>query len=57
MGKLMTGLTTGAIIGAAAGMILMPELDRSTRRRIKKSGKLMRNTAGDLYDSMKGWIK
>jgi len=57
MGKLMTGLTTGAIIGAAAGMILMPELDRSTRRRIKKSGKLMKNTAGDLYDSMKGWIK
>ena len=55
--KLMTGLTTGAIIGAAAGMFLMPELDRSTRRRIKKSGKLMRNTAGDLYDNMKDWVK
>ena len=56
-GKLMKGLTTGAIIGAAAGMLLMPELDRNTRRRIKKSVKLMRNTAGDLYDNMKGWIK
>lgn len=56
-GKLMKGLTTGAIIGAAAGMLLMPELDRNTRRRIKKSGKLVRNTAGDLYDNMKGWIK
>jgi len=55
--KLMTGLTTGAIIGAAAGMLLMPELDRNTRRRIKKSGKLMRNTAGDLYDNMKDWVK
>jgi gas vesicle protein len=55
--KLMTGLTTGAILGAAAGMLLMPELDRSTRKRIKKSGKIMRNTAGDMYDNMKNWIK
>ena len=55
--KLMTGLTTGAIIGAAAGMFLMPELDRNTRRRIKKSGRIMRNTAGDLYDNMKNLIK
>lgn len=51
----MMSLTTGAILGAAAGMLLVPQLDRGTRRRIKRTGKLVKNTAEDMYDTMKHW--
>ena len=44
---------TGALLGAAVGMMLMPELDRSTRRRIKRTAKIVKNAAGDAFDGMK----
>lgn len=53
-GKLMS-LTTGAIIGAAAGALLVPQMDRNTRRRLKRTGKMVMNTAGDMYDTMRHW--
>jgi gas vesicle protein len=56
-GKFLTGITTGAIIGAAAGMMFMPEMDRGTKRRIRKSAYSVRNIAGDVFDNMKGWMR
>ena len=53
-GRLMS-LTTGAIIGAAAGALLVPQMDRNTRRRLKRTGKMVRHTAEDMYDSMRQW--
>ena len=44
---------TGAIVGAAVGMMLMPELDRSTKRRIKRTAKIVKNVAGDAFDGMR----
>ena len=44
---------TGALIGAAVGMMLMPELDRSTRRRIRKTAKIVRNVTGDAIEGMR----
>ena len=52
MGKFINGITTGAIIGAAIGMMVVPELDRTTRKKIQRSSKMMRNMAGDIYDNM-----
>lgn len=47
---------TGALLGAAIGVLLVPELDRSTRRRIRKTTRLVKDTAGDMYDNMiKSW--
>lgn len=51
----MKGITTGALVGAAIGMMFMPEMDRSTRKRIKRSGRMVRHMAGDMYDVMKKW--
>lgn len=45
---------TGAVLGAAVGMMLMPELDRSTRRRIKRTAKMVKNVAEDAFDGMRG---
>jgi gas vesicle protein len=44
---------TGALLGAAVGMMLMPELDRSTRRTIKKTAKMVKNVAEDAFDGMR----
>lgn len=43
----------GAIVGAAVGMMLMPELDRSTKRRIKRTAKMVRDVAGDAIEGMR----
>lgn len=44
-GRFIKGLTTGAIIGAAAGMMMVPEMSRKTRKMIKRSNRTMMNTA------------
>ncbi|WP_156940010.1 YtxH domain-containing protein [Clostridium lundense] len=48
---------TGMILGAAATMLVLPEMDRSTQRRIKRANKQMRNMAGDTYDNILRWMK
>jgi len=52
-GKFMTG----AVLGAVAGMLIVPQLDRNTRNRLRRSGRMVKNTAEDMYDSMRDWVK
>lgn len=47
----------GALIGAAVGMMMMPELDRNTRRRIRRTAKMVRHAAGDMYDDVMDRVK
>ncbi|WP_298838673.1 YtxH domain-containing protein [Clostridium sp.] len=54
--RFVSTITAGAIIGVAAGMMLIPNMDRNTRRRAKKTGKMVMNMAGDIYDNMKDRI-
>lgn len=44
--------TTGAIIGAAAGMLIAPQLNRNTRKRLRRSGDMMMGIMGDVYDEV-----
>lgn len=53
----LKGITAGAILGAAAGMMLMPQLDRSTKRKIRRSGAFMKNVAEDMVDNMRSAMK
>ena len=57
MGKFLKGATIGTIIGAAAGLLIIPELDRDTKRRIKRSSRYVKNAAEDVYCNMKDWVK
>lgn len=50
------GMTTGAIMGAAVGMILSPQLDRGTKRRLKRSGRVMRNAAEGMFDGIRNFM-
>lgn len=53
----MKSIATGALMGVAAGVIMSPKLDRSTKRKIRKSGKVLRDTAEDMYDNVRGWMR
>lgn len=56
--RFVTTVTAGAILGAAAmGMMFMPGLDRSTKRRMRKTARCMRNAAGDVFDDMRGFMR
>lgn len=55
-GRFIKGVTTGALIGAAAGMLMAPDLNRSTRKRIKKSRHMINNAAEDIFHNIKHWI-
>jgi gas vesicle protein len=54
-GKLISTITAGAIIGIA-GAMLMPNMDRSTKRRVKRTGKMVKNMAEGMYDNVKDYI-
>jgi gas vesicle protein len=49
---LIKNVTTGAIIGAAAGMMIAPQLNRNTRKRLRRSSDMMMGIMGDIYDDM-----
>lgn len=57
MGKFVSGITTGAIVGAAFGMMVLPQLDRKTQKAFRKAGKKVMNAAGDTYGDMMEWMK
>lgn len=49
----ISGMTTGAIIGAAVGVMMLPEMDRSTRKKIKRFDRMVMNMAGQMYSPMR----
>lgn len=55
-GKFISTITTGAIIGVVASAMLIPNMDRSTKRRVRKTGRMVKNMAEDVFDSMKDYI-
>jgi len=55
--RFFKGIAAGTIIGAAAGMLLYPQMDRSTRNKLKKSGRIMKNVAEDALGELKHWKK
>lgn len=53
MGKYIKGIATGMVVGAAVGIMMMPQFDRKTKRQLKKIGKRAMNMAEDTYDNIK----
>lgn len=46
MGKL-TSLTAGIMVGAAVGMMVIPNLDRKTQKAFKRAGRRVMDMAED----------
>lgn len=56
-GRFVSGITTGVILGAAASMMRMPQMDRNTKRRIRKSGRYVKDFAEDAMDGMRNMMR
>lgn len=43
---------TGMILGVAATMLMAPEMDRRTKRKMKRTARHIKGIAQDAYDGM-----
>ncbi|OPJ59004.1 YtxH domain-containing protein [Clostridium oryzae] len=48
----ISGMTTGAIIGAAMGIMVIPRMDRNTVRKLKRVDRMVMNAADNIYSSI-----
>ncbi|WP_243105941.1 YtxH domain-containing protein [Clostridium fermenticellae] len=54
----ITTMTAGAILGATAmRMMFMPEFDGSTKRRMRRTARSVRNAAEDVFDDMRNIMR
>lgn len=51
------GITTGALIGMAATIMMMPQMDHRTRRRINRAGKKMMHRATDIIGDFRDYMR
>jgi gas vesicle protein len=56
-GRLFRGLAAGALLGAAAGMLFMPNMDRRTRKKLVKAGRWVTDFTGDMWGGIKDFKK
>lgn len=47
----------GTLIGAAVSMILIPEMNRSTKKKMKRTSRRMKNAADTICNGIIGWIR
>jgi len=52
-GGFIKGITAGAIIGATAGMMMVPQMSRRTRKMVRRNSKMFMNRAEDVFDNIK----
>lgn len=52
-GKFIAGVTAGTIIGITAGVMMSPEMDRNTKRRLRRSGRYMMEAAGEAFHDIR----
>ena len=57
MGRFIKGMDAGVLIGVAVEMMMLPNCDRRTRRRMKRAGEKMRSMMEDTYDGMQNFIR
>lgn len=51
------GVATGALIGAAATIMMMPQMDHRTRRRVNRAGRRMMHRASDMIGDMRDYMR
>lgn len=56
-GRFLRGMAAGALVGAAAGIFLSPQMDRRTRRRIQRTGRKMMDFTNDIFGDIRDFRK
>lgn len=52
MCKYINGMVAGIIVGAAVGMMILPQLDRKTQKTMKRAGNTVLDLIGDSCGSV-----
>ncbi|WMJ80804.1 YtxH domain-containing protein [Clostridium sp. MB40-C1] len=55
--KFVRGMTAGAVLGMTAGMLLVPQMNRGTRKRLRRNGRNMIHTVEGVYDTIMDWAR
>lgn len=56
MNRYINGMIAGVMVGAAIGVMVLPQLDRKTQKAVRKAGQRIMNIAEDSYDNMREMI-
>lgn len=54
---MVKGITAGALIGMAATIMMMPQMDHRTRRRINRTGRKMMHRASDMFGDLREYMR
>ena len=57
MSKLIKGMAAGALIGTAVGIAMLPQLDRRTKRTMRRAGRKLAHVASDTVENMMSMMK
>ena len=57
MERFSKGMMAGILIGVAVEMAMLPYVDRSTQRTMKRAGRRMRNMAESTYHGIHDWMR
>lgn len=56
-GRILTGIAAGALIGAAASMIMMPQMSYKNRRRASRISRRLVHDTGSIMEGLRSYIK
>ncbi|MDF2672965.1 MAG: hypothetical protein K0R09_1230 [Clostridiales bacterium] len=56
-GRLITGIAAGALMGAAASMLMMPQMSYKNRRRATRISRRLVHDTGSIMSGIRGYIK
>lgn len=51
--KFVGGLTAGLLLGAAASMMMVPQMDSRTRRKIDRTSRKLAHSAGSIINDLR----
>lgn len=55
--RFIGGLTAGLLIGAAASMMMVPQMDSRTRRKIDRTSRKFANSAGNIINDLRDYSR
>lgn len=56
-GRIFAGIAAGALMGAAASMIMMPQMSYRNRRKATRISKRLVHDTGNIMDGIRNYIK
>jgi len=56
-GRFVGGITAGLLLGAAAGMMMMPRMNYRTRRMVNKASKRFTDRAENIIDNVMNYTR